>query len=72
MPADGFSFAVRVRCEVNLVRFLHFFPKFCENIAFSANCDILWFISVLDIDAELRFGKVANMSLTRIHHIIGT
>ena len=52
VPGNGLSLTVRVRCEINLVCFLHFFSKLCQNISFSANRNIFWFIIMLSVKSE--------------------
>ena len=47
MPADRFSLAVRVRCQIDFVRLLHFLAKSCQYISLTADRDVLWFIIIL-------------------------
>ena len=69
VPADRFTFAVRVRCEEDLIRFLDFLAEFCQNISLSPDRDVLWLVVMLHIDPQLGFREVADMAVARIHHI---
>ena len=61
MPRDCFSLAVRVRCQIYFIRFLHQLAQRSEQLALSADRNIFRFVVMLHIDAELTFGQVADM-----------
>ena len=63
MPGDGFAFAVRVSCEQNLRSRLGFFTDSAQNVAASADGNILQFKVVIHIHADLGFGQIPDMSL---------
>ena len=69
MPGNGFSFAVRVGCEINNVRSLGFFADARQNIAPAPNGDIFHGKVVAGVYADLRFGQIAHMALRGLHLI---
>ena len=71
MPGDGFSLAVRVGGEIDLRGRARFLADAVEYVAAPADGDVLRLEVVLRGNADLRFGKVAHMSL-RGFHLIAT
>ena len=69
VPADRLPFAVRVSCEKNLIRLFAFLPELGENLSLPADRDILRFIVILHIKAELALGQIPDMA-GRSHDLI--
>ena len=67
MPGNGLPLAVRVGCEINAVRLLHFLAERCQQLTLSADGDIFRLIIMLDVNAHLALRKVADMPLRRDH-----
>ena len=72
MPGDRFTFAVRVRCQIDAVCFFDLLAQVGEQFAFSADRYIFWLIIILNIDAHPALGKVSYMTVACRHVIIGT
>ena len=65
MPGNRFAFAVRVRCEKDAIGFLRFLLDAFQHVPASAERDIFRFKRMFGIDAELRFRKIADMTVAR-------
>ena len=64
VPGNCFSLAVRVRCQIDLVGLLHALSEIRQKISLSADCDVLRFKIILNIDSHLTSRKITDMSLT--------
>ena len=62
VPRDGFALAVRVRCKIHGVAALGGLFELADELLFSANGLIDGLEVVLDIDAQLALGQVAQMA----------
>ena len=62
MPRDGFALAVRVRCKIHGVAALGGLFELADELLFSADGLIDRLEVVLDIDAQLALGQVAQMA----------
>ena len=71
MPGNGLALAVRVGGEIDLRGRARLLADAVEDVAASADGDVLRLEVVLRGNADLRFGKVAHMSL-RGFHLIAT
>jgi hypothetical protein len=65
MPADRFSFAVRVCREIDLGSVFGFFADSAQDVSPAADRDVFQVKIIADIHTELAFRQVADMSLGR-------
>ena len=72
MPGDGLSLAIRVRCEIDVVCFLDLLAESGQHISLSPDGDVLRFVIILRIKAQLAFGKIPHMSAGGVHGIVGS
>ena len=63
MPGDRLPLAVRVRCEIDAVRFFHELAKARQKLALAADRNILRFIIMFYIDSHFALGKIADMTV---------
>ena len=70
MPRNGFSFTVRVSCQIDLICLFDLFSQLGKDIALAADRNIFWLIVVLYINTELAFRQIAYMSARSIHLVI--
>ena len=69
MPGDRFALAVGIGGEIDLARVLCILLQRLDQIALAPDVDILRREVMLDVDAELTLGQVAQMSHRRTHHV---
>ena len=70
MPGNGFSFTVRVSCEIHFVRFLRRLTKGGKNVSLSSDGDIFRFIVIFHVHSQLAFGKIPHMTVGCSHLVI--
>ena len=69
MPADRFTFTVRVCREIDLGGVLCLFADPAEDIAPAADRDVFQVKIMIDVNAELAFWKITHMALGRFDFI---
>ena len=57
VPCDGFSFAVLISCEVELVGPAECFLEFADRFLFGVGDDVVGLEAVFDVDGELAEGS---------------
>ena len=62
VPRYRFSLAIRVGCEDNFIAFFNIFFQLADELLFSFYNGVFRCEVVLDIDAQLRRGQVADMT----------
>ena len=70
MPGDCLSFAVGIGGQIYLVGMFCVLFQRLDQIPFAADIDVLGGKIMLDVDAELAFGQIAQMSHGGAHHIL--
>ena len=69
MPGNGFSFAVRVRCQIDAVGLFDHLAQPGEKFSFAPDRDVTRLIIMLNIDSHLALGKISDMPV-RCRHLI--
>ena len=72
VPTDGFTLPVRVRGEVDGIHLLRRFCQCLDNLPLAADEDIFGGEGVLNIDTELLFRQIADMSDRGFNEVIPT
>ena len=67
MPADGLTLAVRVRGDVDGVRFLGGTPQLADDLLLVLDGRVGGLEAVVDIDGEPLLGQIAHVSHRRLH-----
>ena len=67
MPGNRFALAVRVGCEIDLGGAARFLADTGQDVAAPADCDVLQGEIIIHIHANLAFGQVADVPLSRFH-----
>lgn len=62
MPGDGLALAIRVRCKIDGVAALGGLFELADELLFASDGLVDRLEVVLDVDAELAFGQVAQMA----------
>ena len=72
MPGNGLSFAVGVACQIDFIGILGIFLKCLDEVPLAADIDVFRCEIMLDIDAELTFRQIAQMSHRSAHHVFSS
>ena len=72
MPGNGFSFAVRVRCQIDAVSLFDHLAQPGEKFSFAPDRDVTRLIIMLNIDPHLTLGKISDMPVGGRHLIRGS
>ena len=70
MPGNRISLPVRVGCEIDFFCFFDLFAEVRQDVTLAADRDILRFVIMLHINAELALGKVTHMPVTGCYLIV--
>ncbi len=69
MPGNGLSLAIGIAGQIDLVGRLGVLLQRLDEVALTAYVDIFGREIMLDIDAELALGQVAQMTHGGAHHV---
>ena len=72
VPRYRFSLAIRVGCEDNFIAFFNIFFQLADELLFSFYNGVFRREVMLDIDAQLRRGQVADMTHRGDYFIAGS
>ncbi len=70
VPGNSLPLAVRVRCQIYLLGFLHFFSQIRQNVSLPPDRNILRLKIMLHINSERAARKIPHMAVAGRHFII--